>query len=226
MEWYVPALLAGFGVTMMVTFGTFALALVAAIPITLMRQSRFRIVRTIAVAYVELFRGIPPLTLVFLAFFALPQAGIRLNPVLAAIVGLGLMATAYVSEIYRGALRAVPNGQWEAAQTVGLGRFQTYRRIIGPQAFRTAVPVLVSYLIGLFKDSTLASTVGAMDITGHAVIITRNELDGLVVFMQAAAIYLTISIPVGLFGRWLTRRMGLTSVSRTRTARLRKRVSA
>lgn len=209
---YFSLLMAGFGVTIGVTFGTFAIALVAAVPITLMCRSRLRLLRFIGTAYVEVFRGIPPLTLVFLAFFALPELNVSLQPIPAAIVGLSLMATAYVAEIYRGALRAVPVGQWEGASALGLGQVHVYARVIMPQASLTALPVLITYLIGLFKESTLASTIGAMDITGRAVVAARADLNGLQVFIEAAALYLVISVPVGLFGRWLQGRLGTAKV--------------
>jgi polar amino acid transport system permease protein len=136
---YWPIVAEGFSVTMTVTLTTFAIALLAAIPVTLLRVSRFRLFRFIATCYVELFRGIPPLTLLFIVFFALPSIGFVFDPIQAAIGGLSLVATAYVTEIYRGALRAVAPGQWEGASALGLSSFQTYVRVIGPQALRTAM---------------------------------------------------------------------------------------
>jgi polar amino acid transport system permease protein len=205
---YWPVVVEGLSATMTVTLTTFAISVASAIPLTILRLSRFRVLRSLATWYVELFRGIPPLTVLFIVFFGLPSVGVVFDPIEAAIGGLSLVGTAYITEIYRGALRAVPPGQQEGAAAVGLSGFQTYYRVIGPQAVRTAIPVLITYLIGLFKESALASTLGVVDITHRAVIEARAQLDGLQVFLAAAVLYLAISIPVGLFGRWLGGRIG------------------
>jgi polar amino acid transport system permease protein len=216
---YLGIVVNGIGVTFLVTFGAFGIGLIGAIPVAILRDSPFRAVRSVAISYVELLRGVPQLTWLFVAFFGLPELGIRMSAVQTSIVVLGIVATAYIAEIYRAALRGVNSGQLEASQALGLGTFQTYFRVVGPQAARTVLPLSISYLIGLFKESALASTLGALDITGMASIAARTDLRGLEAFSAAAILYLVISVPIGLGARLLGKRLGAPTAATTTRAR-------
>lgn len=209
-----PELAMGIKYTLAVTLGAFVLGAFLAVPLTAARRSEIAVLRWIGTTYVEVVRGIPPLPWLFLAFFALPAFGIRMTPLLTGIIVFGLIAAAYLTEIYRSGFGAVPAGQLEASQALGLGRFHTYSRVLVPQAVRSILPGAVAYLIGLLKDSALVSAIGVKDITAIALVENRQSGEGLTVFLSAALLYLTMSIPIGLIGRWLGARLKVSSSHR------------
>lgn len=179
----------------------------AAVPVAALRRSSIRAARVVAVAYIETLRGIPPIAWLFLLYFGLAQVDIRLSSLTAGVLGLGLIATAYLAEIYRSGLRAVARGQLEAGRAVGLDTLRLYRHVIGPQAVVTIVPPAAAFLIGLLKDSAVASLIGVPDITGLAFRLTQQEFRGLAIFTAAGLIYLALSIPMAVFARWLGARL-------------------
>lgn len=201
------ALLSGVQYTLIVTFAAFALGLVIAVPITAARRSGSRLLRFLGTAYVELFRGIPPLPWLFIVFFGLPMVGLKLPPIQAGILVFGLVGGAYLTEIYRAGFRAVPNGQLEAGDALGLNRMKTYILVLIPQAVRTMLPLAIAYLIGLLKDSAIVSMVGVQDIATIAMVQNRTSGEGLLVFVIASVLYLALSVPIGIFGRWLGERL-------------------
>ena len=152
---YGPALLRGLSVTVFLTLVVIAAALVLAIPVALVRMSPNVLLRGIGSLYVEVIRGTPLLLQLVYIYYVLPSFGINLDPLLAAIVGLTLNYTAYMSEVYRGGILAVPKSQWEAAATVGMTKARAFHRIVLPQALRIVTPALGNYFISLFKDTAL-----------------------------------------------------------------------
>lgn len=198
-----PMLADGIRTTLILTGASFGLGALIAIPIVAMRQSGFAAVRFVAVAFVELLRGIPPIAWLFMIFFGLPQFDIRLDPMPAAIWGFSLISAAYLSEIYRAGLRSVPGGQAEAARALGLSTVRSYALVIGPQAIRIVIPLAIAYAISLLKESTIASVLGVADIAGLAKLEARRHFNGMEVFISAAVMYLAMSIPIGLLGRYL-----------------------
>jgi polar amino acid transport system permease protein len=202
-----PDLLQGIQYTILITAVSFTIGAVIAVFVTAARRSALAPLRWLGTAYVEVLRGIPPLPWLFLGFFALPMLGITLDPVEAGIAVFSLIAGAYLTEVYRSGFRAVPPGQIEASQALGLKRFQMYSKVLVPQALRAILPGSVAYLIGLLKDSALVSVIGVHDITAIALVENRQSGAGLAVFISAAALYLLMSIPIGVFGRWLGERM-------------------
>lgn len=157
-------------------------------------------------------RAVPPVVWLFLIFFGLPQAGLTFAALPAAVLGLGLIAAAYIAEIWRAGLDGVGAGQRDAARALGLSPLACLRQVTGPQALAIAVPPLGSFLVGLLKDSAIASTIGVNEIAFRALNETQQSLDGLRIFVVTAAIYLALSLPFGLLARWtsagLQRRMG------------------
>lgn len=197
----------GIGNTLLITFGAFLLGAILALPIVALRVAGPRPVRWLVIAVVDLVRAVPPIVWVFLIFFGLPEAGLRFQPVPAAILGLGVIAGAYLSEIYRAGIRGVPRGQWEAARAVGLSGPRLIWLVIVPQAVRVVIPPASTYLLGLLKDSALASIIGVSDVTFHAYSEAQQSLDGLKVFSIAAIVYLALSLPIAFGGRWLGQRL-------------------
>ena len=135
------------------------------------RQSKLPAVKTLSVLYIELIRGVPLITLLFMGQLMLPlflPAGITIDRVLRAIVAMIMFAAAYMAENVRGGLQSIPKGQYEAADALGLSGFQKMTLIILPQALRAVIPVLVGQFIGLFKDTTLVALLGLLDLLGIA----------------------------------------------------------
>lgn len=191
----------GIGATFIVTVSAFLLGAVIAVPTVVCRTSGIFLLRAVATAYIEVARGIPPIAWLFVLYFGLTQLDVRLPSLTAAIIGLGLIAGGYLAEIYRSGLRAVPAGQSEAAASLGISRFVAYTKVIVPQAIVTVVPLAATYMIGLLKDSAVASVIGAQEITSLALSLSRREVSGLTVFVAAGVVYLVISVPVALLGR-------------------------
>jgi polar amino acid transport system permease protein len=208
MTGYLAALANGVGITLILTASAFAIGCIAGVPLALARRSRHAMLRMPAATFVEFVRGIPPIAWLFLIYFGLAQQGLlSLQTTTAAAVGLGGIAAAYLCEIFRAAVGSVQRGQWDAARAVGFSSLHIYRDVIGPQAFRVAVPMAATYAVGLLKDSAIASTIGAQDITFHAFEQSQRHADGLTVFVIAGALYVVLSVPLAVVARALDRRL-------------------
>jgi His/Glu/Gln/Arg/opine family amino acid ABC transporter permease subunit len=214
-------LLEGAVTTIQLTFSGFALAVALGLPIALMRLYGSAPLRWFAVGYVEFFRGIPVLLLLAFLYYGLPaiarsygldEAGItlKMNALVAAIVGFGLNYAAYESEIYRSGIAAVPMGQWEAAYALGMSGPLTFRRIILPQAIRLIVPPMTNDLVALFKDTSVVSVVAVVELSKQYLILTKSSSAHLLeIALATAALYLVMSIPLGYLARHLERRWGV-----------------
>jgi His/Glu/Gln/Arg/opine family amino acid ABC transporter permease subunit len=146
-------------VTIPLTAVSFAIGLVLALVVGLMRMSDQPVVSRVARFYISVIRGTPLLVQLFIIFYALPEFGIRINPFPAAVIAFSLNVAGYAAEIIRSSIESLPRGQWEAASTIGMDARTTLRRVILPQAARTAVPPLSNTLISLVKDTSLASVI-------------------------------------------------------------------
>lgn len=157
----------GLPLTLILTVIGLAVAFPVSILLALGRRSRMPIIRVISVAYIELIRGVPLISLLFMASFMLPlflPTGASIDEVLRAQVAIILFSSAYLAEAIRGGLQAIPNGQYEAAHALGLTYWQTQRKIILPQAITIAIPSIVNIFIGLFKDTSLVAIVSLADL--------------------------------------------------------------
>src|SRR5581483_5173368 len=152
----ISQILPGAGDTLVITFGAYLVGAVLGALVAAVRRAHTRVVRTGVRWLVELIRAVPVLVWLFIVYYGLPQYGIRFSPVLAATLTLGVIASAYLSEIYRGGLAAIGRGQWDASAALGLWRRDTAVRVILPQAVRVAGPALGGYGIWSLKDSDLA----------------------------------------------------------------------
>src|SRR6476469_6849791 len=141
--------------TIPLTIISFVLGLIVALAIALMRLSSVRLVSGLARVYISVIRGTPLLLQLFIIFYGLPALGVRFNPFPAAVLAFTLNVGGYAAEVIRSAILSVPKGQWEAASTVGMGYVTTLRRVVLPQAARTAIPPLSNTLISLVKDTAL-----------------------------------------------------------------------
>jgi polar amino acid transport system permease protein len=205
----IVAVLLGLPMTLLVTALAFLIGAVLGIPIMLGLCSPWKPLRLAIRFVVDLIRGIPPIVWLFLIYFGVHIGSIRFDSLTAAVVGLGIIASAYLAEIYRGGFATVPRGQSEAAAALGLGARTTFGRILAPQALRTALPSITTYLLSLLKDSSIASTIGVADMVFAANMFARQNpaTAGILPFFIAAAVYLIVSVPVAIMARRLDTRL-------------------
>lgn len=204
---YLSHILPGLGDTAIITIGAYLIGAVLGALVAAARRTRPRPVRVLARWLVELVRAVPVLVWLFLAFYGLPQYGISFSPVVAATLTLGVIASSYLSEIYRGGLAAIGHGQWDASAALGLSRRDTALRVIVPQTLRVAGPAMAGYGIWLLKDSALASTIGVVELTYRASAEAQSTGKGLTVFAITGVIYLLLGLPMALASRSVDRRM-------------------
>ena len=166
-----------------------------------------RLLLAVVHAYVSAIRGTPMLVQLMIVFYGLPAVGITLDPLPTAIIGFSLNVGAYASETVRAAILSVPRGQWEAGFTIGMTYLQTFRRIILPQALRVSVPPLSNSFIGLFKETSLASTVTITELFRAAQQIANASYDFLPVYIEAALVYWIFCFGLSLAQSRLERRL-------------------
>jgi His/Glu/Gln/Arg/opine family amino acid ABC transporter permease subunit len=206
MEFFL-AILSAVPTTLLVTFVSFALGAVIALPLVAGRRTRFAIVRLLSKGVIDILRGVPPVLFVFILFFGVGSDLIRWEPIPAAIVGLGLISAGHLAEIYRGGLMAVHAGQFEASAALGLTRTATFSRVVGPQAFRVVIPGMATWLISLLKESSIVSTIGVAEIMFVTNQSARSTGEGLLPFIIAAAVYIALGTPFAAFSRWLEKKL-------------------
>lgn len=199
---FLQSLAQGIGQTCLITATAFLIGALLGIPLALTRRSSIALVRVPATIVIELLRSIPPIVVLFVLFYGLGSGAIRLSTFQAAVLGLGVIAAAYLAEIYRAGINAVALGQWEASKALGLPRLKIYLRVILPQALVVVIPPASTFAIGLLKDSAIASIIGAHDITFQAFQEAQATLQGLTIFAIAGGLYILLSIPVAIVARW------------------------
>ena len=202
---YLPSLVKAAGVTLILSCVSMAVAVMLGVLIASGRVYGNGITRLALTGYVELMRGTPILLQLFVIYYGL-AAVIRLPAFLAALVGLALNYAAYESEIYRGALEAVPLGQLEAARTLGLTERQVLRLVRGPQAFRLALAPMTNDFVALLKDSSLVSVLTVVELTKQTQIFAANLGSWVIPGTLCAAMYLAMSLPLGAAARRLEER--------------------
>jgi len=203
-----PLLYAGLVFTVPLTIASFALGLTLAFATALVRLFGPQWAVKIARFYVWLIRGSPLLVQLFVIFYGLPSVGIVLDLLTAAIIGFSLNVGAYNSEVIRGAVESIPNGQWEAAYSMGMTRSQALRRTILPQAARVALPALANSFIALVKDTSLAAVLTVPEIFQAAQRIASVTYEPLILYTEAALIYLVFSSVLSSAQVQLERRLG------------------
>ncbi|WP_349828744.1 amino acid ABC transporter permease [Brevibacterium litoralis] len=195
------AVITGVPLTLAVTVVAMALGTVLALPLLGLSLSPFAPLRGLSRAIIDLIRGVPIVVWLFILYFGLDFGDFKLSSFGAAVLGLGIISAAYLSEVFRGAVGSVNVGQFEASRALGMTDFDTWKSIVAPQAWRVAIPGYTTYGIGLLKDSSIASTIGVAEIVFLSNNYARSGGDGLTVFALAGLVYVLISIPVGLLSR-------------------------
>jgi polar amino acid transport system permease protein len=193
---FLPILAQGLRLTVLVTAGSLVLSTLLGLVWALMRVSGNRVLSGIAKAVVNVIRGIPIIVQLFYIYFVLPDFGISLSAVQAAIIGLGVAYSAYHSENFRAGIEAVDHGQIEAAQSIGMGWWLTMRRAILPQAFKIVLPPYGNIMIMMLKDSSQASTITVAELALQGRLIASSTFQNTTVFTLVAALYLCMSLPL------------------------------
>ncbi len=186
-------LLPGLTVTIPLTAIAFALALLIAVTAALIQFARVKVLRQLCRFYIWVFRGTPLLVQLFVVFYGMPRVGIVIDPFPAAVIVFSLNEGAYCAEIIRAALESVPPGQLEAGYCVGMSYLQTMRRIILPQAMRTAFPSLSNSLIAMVKDTSLAANITVTEMFMVTQRIVARTYEPLALYIEVGLIYLLFS---------------------------------
>ena len=193
---FLPVLLEGAVIAIEVAAGALCLAMVGGLLLAIMLVAPIGPVRVVARSYVELMRGTPALTQLFIIYFGLAEIGLSLPPLAAAIIGLGMNGAAYLSEVFRAGIGAIHRGQTEAALSLGLPPVDVLRFIVLPQAVRIMLPAFCNYSVQLLKDTTLASSVAAPEIMFRARNLVMETYLSMQIYLLVACIYLAMSIPL------------------------------
>jgi general L-amino acid transport system permease protein len=186
------------------------LAFPLAVVVALGRRSDLPAIRSFCVIYVELIRGVPLISVLFMASFMLPlfmPPGLSIDVLLRVLVGITLFAAAYMAEIVRGGLQAIPKGQVEAAATLGLSYWQTQRKIVLPQALALVVPGIVNNFIGIFKDTSLVIIVSLYELTGALGLALNSDADWrpfkIEGYLFITAIYFVFCFAMSRYSLWI-----------------------
>lgn len=174
--------------------------------IALARTAASRALRLLAAGYIQVFQGTPLLMQLFLVFFGATVIGLDVDPWTAASLGLTLNAGAFLGEIWRGCIQAVPKGQWEAAEALGLRYFGRMRWVILPQAMKIAIPPTVGYLVQLIKSTSLAAIIGFAELTRTGQLVNNATFRPFLVFSLVALLYFAMCWPLSLLSARLERR--------------------
>lgn len=176
--------------------------------IALLRVSRFAAVRAVATGYIGVLQGTPVLMQLFLAFYGLAVlTGVQMDPWPAVLLAFTLYAAAFLGDIWRGAIEAVPQEQWEAAEALGLRRLPILLRIVLPQAFRLAIPPTVGFLVQLIKSTAVAAIIGFVEVTRAGQLMVNVTFRPMLVYPLIAMLYFLICWPVSVLAGRLERRM-------------------
>lgn len=204
---WLPQLLQAAGNTLRMAVLAFCVAASFGLAVALARLSPRRALAACAAVYVEVVRGAPALAVLFLIYFGLPGVGIVLPAFAAAVIGLGANGAAYVSEIYRAGIAGIDKGQREAAQAIGMRRAQVMRYIVLPQAWRIVLPPLGNYAIGLLKDTSVASLIGASELTLRSRDLSSEYFLPMQIYLIAGAMYFVMAAPLSAGVRLLEHRL-------------------
>jgi polar amino acid transport system permease protein len=187
------------GLTLLAFAGSFALGLL----LLMLRVARTAPLRWIAVAWINAVQGTPLLGLLFIVFFGLPLFGWDVPRVLAATVALSVYGSAFLADIWRGAVEAIPTGQWEASAALGLSRWRQLRLVILPQAFTIAIPPTVGFLVQLIKNTSLASVIGVIELSREAQLVNGATFAPFIVYACVCGLYFVLCYPLTAWSRQL-----------------------
>ena len=203
--------LEGAAVTVFLTVATMALAIPGGLALAFLRMSRWRAVRAPTTAFVEFFRNVPLILLVYWAFYVMPMAlDITFSAFTTGLIALCLNVSAYNSETFRAGINSIRKGHSEAGLALGMSRLSVFRQIVLPQAWRRVLPVLASTWVSLFKDTSLVSVIAVGDLAHNAMQVRSQTFRVLEVLTAMAAIYWLLGYPQAKLVDWIHRRYGVS----------------
>lgn len=205
---FLPILMHGVALTIIVTIGSLLLSTFLGLIWALMRVSGIGVLSGLSAGLINVIRGIPIIVLLFYLYFVMPDLGVTLTALQAAILGLGIAYSAYQAENFRAGIEAIDKGQIEAAQAIGMGWWQTMHRVVLPQAVKIVLPPYGNVMIMMLKDSSQASTITVAELALQGKLIASSTFKNTSVFTLVALMYLTMSIPLILLVRHFEKRAG------------------
>lgn len=174
--------------------------------VALMRTSHLPVLRILSALYIQIIQGTPVLIILFLAFYGLGIYGFELPPMVAATLAMTVYTSAYLGEIWRGCIEAVPVAQWEASTALAMNRWQQLRYVILPQATRISLPPTVGFLVQIVKNTSIASIIGLVELTQAGKLVSNATFQPFLVFPIVAAIYFVFCYPLSRFSFALERK--------------------
>jgi polar amino acid transport system permease protein len=202
----VPGFLSASWVVLVLSLFAIVVSWVFGLLAALGKASRFAAFRQASNFYIWFIRGTPTLIQVFIIYFGLPQIGVRLSPFTAGVIALGINSGAYVAEIVRGGLTAIPRGQMESALALGFSPAETMRTIILPQVFRIVLPSITNEAISTLKNTSLLSTITVVELTLYAQTLIASTFRPFVFYIAVAVIYLVLTTILTFVASWMERR--------------------
>jgi general L-amino acid transport system permease protein len=204
----------GLPLTVMLATLSIFMAFPLAIVVALGRRSRLPAIRSACIVYIELIRGVPLISVLFMASFMFPlfvPQGVTLDVLVRVIVGITLFAAAYMAEIIRGGLQAIPKGQLEAADTLGLSYWQTQRKIVLPQALAMVVPSMMNNFISIFKDTSLVTIVSLYELTGALALALNSDVNWrpfkIEAYIFITLVYFTFCFSMSRYSLWVEKQL-------------------
>ena len=204
----------GLPLTVMLATLSIFLAFPLAVVVALGRRGRLPAIRTACIVYIELVRGVPLISVLFMASFMFPlfmPQGVSLDVLVRVIAGITLFAAAYMAEIIRGGLQAIPKGQLEAADTLGLSYWQTQRKIVLPQALAMVVPAIMNTFISLFKDTSLVTIVSLYELTGALSLALNSDVNWrpfkIEAYLFITAVYFIVCFAMSRYSLWVEKQL-------------------
>jgi polar amino acid transport system permease protein len=205
---YVPGFLSASWLVFVITVLTILVSWLCGLVAALAKASRFAVLRQSANFYIWFIRGTPTLIQIFIVYFGLPQLGIRLSPFVAGVLALGFNGGAYIAEIVRAGLSAIPKGQMESSEALGMSRFQVMSRIIMPQVFRVILPPVTNEAITMLKNTSLLSTITVVELTLYSQTIIATTFRPFEFYIATALIYLVMTTILSQVASRLERHYG------------------
>jgi polar amino acid transport system permease protein len=204
---HVGLLLAAARWTVLVSLLAFLFGGLAGFVVALGRTARSGVLRVVTAGWIQLVQGTPVLIVLFLSYYGLSVLGLKLSPLVAATLAMTIYASAYLGEIWRGCIQAVPRGQWEASGALAMTRWQQLRHVILPQAVRMALPPTVGFSVQVVKNTSITSIIGLVELTRSGQLINNATFQPFQVFLVVAAIYFALCFPLSTASKRMERKL-------------------
>ena len=195
--------------TLLLSLMAFAGGAVLGLVLALGRASPVAALRKASAAYIQVVQGTPLLVLLFLSYFGISIMGLDVPPLLAAALSLTLYTGAFLGEIWRGCIEAVPRTQWEASECLGMNRFRQYLHVVLPQAARIAIPPTVGFMVQVVKNTSLASVIGFLELSRAGQVVNNSTFQPFTVFLVIALMYFALCYPLSLASRHFERKLNV-----------------